>query len=132
MVFAGGTLGTVARYLIDLAFDPAGAFALDIFIINIVGATLLAGAVGYITGSGEPSVNQLRFRLFVGTGMMGGFTTYSTLAFHTAEQGVSGDWGGGATYALVTVLVGAVCSAGGLWVGRRARRELKLRKVDAE
>ena len=87
LVFCGGTLGTLLRYLIDAASVRVSDFALDIFIINVVGAFILAALVGYITGAGEPTRDQLKLRLFLGTGMMGGFTTYSTLAVEVALAG---------------------------------------------
>jgi fluoride ion exporter CrcB/FEX len=55
LVFCGGALGTLLRYLIDAASVRVSDFALDIFIINVVGAFILAALVGYITGAGEPT-----------------------------------------------------------------------------
>ena len=92
LVFCGGALGTLLRYLIDVASVRVSGFALDIFIINVVGAFILAFLVGWITGAGEPTRNKLRLRLFLGTGMMGGFTTYSTLAVETAHNLGDGRW----------------------------------------
>lgn len=118
LVFAGGALGALVRYAINAAVTPVGGIAVDIFLINVVGAFLLALVVGRITGGGAPSPAQIRFRLFFGTGAMGGFTTYSTLAFHTASLAGDGRLGVGVAYALATLLVGAVLSVLGLWLGR--------------
>lgn len=132
LVFSGGALGTLLRYLIDAASVRASGFALDIFIINVVGAFILAFLVGWITGAGEPTRDQLRLRLFLGTGMMGGFTTYSTLAVETAHGQVDGQWGGALTYSLGTVVVGALLSVGGLLAGRRAVRARTIGQTSGE
>ena len=112
-VFVGGMLGTLLRFL---ASQTPGV--LNIFVVNVVGAFLLAVVVGWITGSGALTRTKLRFRLFLGTGLMGGFTTYSTLAFQTAALAAEGAWMRTLTYALGTVVVGAVASVIGLLVGR--------------
>ena len=132
LVFCGGTLGTLLRYLIDVAPTRVAGFAFDIFIINVVGAFILAALVGYITGAGEPTRNQLKLRLFIGTGVMGGFTTYSTLAVEVANSLSEGRWLGALVYSLGTVLVGALLSVAGLLAGRRAVRARRLGRVSGE
>ena len=129
LVFCGGALGTLLRYLIDVASVRVSGFALDIFIINVVGAFILAFLVGWITGAGEPTRNELRLRLFLGTGVMGGFTTYSTLAVETAHNIGDGRWANALVYSLGTLLVGALVSVAGLLAGRRAVRARRLGEV---
>ena len=126
LVFCGGTLGTLLRYLIDAVSVRVSDFALDIFIINVVGAFILAALVGYIAGAGEPTRDQLKLRLFLGTGMMGGFTTYSTLAVETAHNLGDGRWTSALVYSLGTVLVGALLSVVGVLAGRRAVRARRI------
>ena len=129
LVFCGGTLGTLLRYLIDAASVRVSDFALDIFIINVVGAFILAALVGYIAGAGEPTRDQLKLRLFLGTGMMGGFTTYSTLAVETARNLGDGRWASALVCSLGTVLVGALLSVVGVLAGRRAARARRIGRV---
>ena len=132
LVFCGGALGTLLRYLIAVASVRVSGFALDIFIINVVGAFILAFLVGWITGAGEPTRNELRLRLFLGTGVMGGFTTYSTLAVETAHNLGDGRWTSALVYSLGTVLVGALLSVAGVLAGRRAVRARRLGRVLGE
>ena len=131
-VFCGGALGTLLRYLIDVASVRVSGFALDIFIINVVGAFILAFLVGWITGAGEPTRNELRLRLFLGTGVMGGFTTYSTLAVETAHNIGDGHWASALVYSLGTLLVGALLSVAGVLAGRRTVRARRLGRVSGE
>ena len=129
LVFCGGALGTLLRYLIDAASARVSGFALDIFIINVVGAFILAALVGYIAGAGEPTRDQLKLRLFLGTGMMGGFTTYSTLAVETAHNIGDGRWASALVYSLGTLLVGALLSVAGMLAGRRTVRARRIGRV---
>lgn len=128
-MFLGGALGAGARFALDQAAPRVGGIALDILLINVAGAFLLALAVGYITGAGEPSRAQLRFRLFFGTGAMGGFTTYSTLAFETSGLVVQGRIAAGLAYGIGTVILGGLASAAGLWLGRRIIRARSVEKA---
>lgn len=130
LVFLGGSVGTLLRYLVGLGFSEIGAahgvasllgprFALDTLTVNLVGALLLGITVGFVTARGAPTRSQVQFRLFFGTGAMGGFTTYSTFAFQTSEMLALHEWGTAVSYVLATVIVGAVLSVAGLLVGRR-------------
>lgn len=126
LVFLGGAIGALLRYLLT-ASSTATGFDWRVFLINISGAFLLALLVGWVTGDGEPTTGQLRLRLLVGTGMMGGFTTYSTFALVLARHVSEGMWLVVLTYSFGTVLVGAAVSLGGLWLGRRTARAAALR-----
>ena len=58
----------------------------------------------------------------MGTGVLGGFTTYSTLADDTARLLSDGRWGAGSGYALLSVVLGLVAVVGGLALAARTRR----------
>ena len=132
-VFAGGMVGTTLRYLIGQTVGRNSGpsfFALDTFIVNIVGAFALALIVGFITGSGTLTRAKLRFRLFFGTGLLGGFTTYSTFALQTAGALRDNNWVLVAAYGVGTLTAGLLASLVGLLIGRVWSRnvgELPLR-----
>lgn len=75
-----GALGAAARYLTVevVARWWRHPFPLAIFLINVGGAF----ALGFITGA-FAAPTQLDTRLLVGTGFLGGYTTFSTLSFDT-------------------------------------------------
>jgi CrcB protein len=71
-VAAGGVLGAVARYGLGVAFPtPPAGFPWTTFAINVAGCLLL-GALIPLAGS------HAVLRPFLGTGVLGGFTTFST------------------------------------------------------
>ncbi|GAB3917901.1 hypothetical protein GCM10027613_19080 [Microlunatus endophyticus] len=69
-------------------------------------------------------------RLFIGTGFMGGYTTYSTLAVGTAQVIVGGHPWIGAFYALVSVITGAAAGFAGIAVAAEAHRWGRAPKRD--
>ena len=74
----GGGLGAGARYLLDgwIMRGRSGAFPAGILIVNIIGSFLL----GLLTGIPHLSPAWLAI---VGTGVLGGFTTFSSVAVET-------------------------------------------------
>ena len=85
LVAAGGMVGTAARYLVSAALPTApGTFPTATLLVNAVGAFclgLLAEALVRRAGTGGAEVRgDLLVRLALGTGALGGFTTFSSLA----------------------------------------------------
>jgi fluoride exporter len=110
----GGALGSVARYLVAVAFLRARLPAMPwaTFAVNVAGCYLLAVFSGLLLarGASEP------LRLFATVGVCGGFTTYST--FNAELFALGGVRAGG--YVLVT-LVSCVTAA---WLGQLTARAL--------
>lgn len=123
LVGAGGALGTLARYLLGEALPVAGE--LSTLWINVLGAALL-GAFGAVFAGRRP-----RTQLFLGTGVCGGFTTYSALAVGIAGLGLGGAVWAALALALVTVLAGGAASLLGVRVGERIRVRLESAEAGA-
>jgi CrcB protein len=88
-VFLGGGAGSVARYLTTVAAARliAPAFPFGTLIVNLVGCFLIAFVHGVAVLSTRVSPEA---RLFLTTGVLGGFTTYSAFNYETLtmfEQG---------------------------------------------
>ncbi len=111
LVAAGGMLGTAARMTLGLLL-PTGEWS--VLIANVTGALLL----GVLTAR----VNAAHLRLLLGTGLLGGFTTYSALAVGTVtlwhEEPLLA-----VAYAAGSVVLGLGAAVLGLWLGspRKAR-----------
>jgi CrcB protein len=116
LVCAGGALGSGARYLV--AGWAASRYGLDFprgtLVVNVVGSLLLGVLVGF---AGARALSD-EARLFLGAGVLGGFTTYSSFNAETialAER--AGLWPALANVAL-TVIGCLVAGAAGLWAAR--------------
>jgi CrcB protein len=111
LVAAGGVLGTAARAALGLAFPQApGAFPWTTGAINLIGAGLLGLVLGLVGRLRASSVWAPRVRLALGTGLLGGFTTYSTFAVETVRLTESGRPWLGLAYALGSLAAG-ICLA---------------------
>lgn len=120
MVFLGGSAGTAAREGLSLAFSSGVAFPVVIWSINVLGAFLLGLLLEWLARTGQESGRTVR--LLLGTGFLGGFTTYSALATDTALLLTGDDWGTGLVYAASTVVLGAAASFLGIALAARIRR----------
>lgn len=122
IVALGGAIGTGAREALSLAIPAVGAFPMGIFIINITGAFALGIALEILLRLGPDEGHRRRLRLFIGTGFMGGYTTYSTLAVGTAESITGGHAAIGVLYGVLSVVVGAAAAFAGIAVSAEAHR----------
>lgn len=121
LVAIGGAVGTGLRYVITLLVPPWAGISVATLGINVVGAFLLGVLLELLA---ERSIDvgwSRRIRLAVGTGGLGGFTTYSALTTDTATLAATHP-GRAAGYALATVAIGATASVGGIWLARRTLR----------
>ncbi|GAB3749723.1 fluoride efflux transporter FluC [Microlunatus parietis] len=121
LVALGGTLGTAARALIAEAVPQSAGIPLGILAINLGGAYLLGLLLAVLHRLGPDVGRRRAVRLLCGTGVLGGFTTYSALATDSGLLLLSGDLLPALGYALVTVLAGALCSWAGLATGSLVR-----------
>ncbi|MCK2022947.1 CrcB family protein [Microbacterium sp. kSW2-24] len=122
LVLAGGTIGTAARLALMLLIPDHGGFPFAILIANIVGAFLIGVVAARLPASRD-------LRVFLATGILGGFTTYST--FMTGALALWADAPlVGAAYAVGSLVFGLVAAAAGLRIGR-PRRDAGVRDAGA-
>ncbi|MGY5764282.1 fluoride efflux transporter FluC [Brachybacterium sp. DNPG3] len=114
LVLVGGAAGTAARALIGEALPPQGGIPVAVLAVNVLGAFLLGLLLDGLARRGPDQGRRRHLRLLLGTGFMGGFTTYSALAADSARLIGEGRAGAGIGYALTTVLVGAVATVAGI------------------
>ena len=112
LVFVGGGLGATLRYVINMtcARCMGTAFPWGTFIINVTGSTVMGLIAGYLAFKGEESQP---WRLFLMTGILGGYTTFSAFSLDTALLYERGELG----LALAYVLGSVVLSIAGLFAG---------------
>ena len=118
MVALGGAIGTGAREAISFAIPPIGGVPVAILGINVVGAFLLGLLLESLLRRGPDAGRRRDLRLFLGTGVLGGFTTYSALAADSSVLLIEGSALVGVLYAAVSVLLGVLASWGGIVLAR--------------
>lgn len=81
LVFVGGAVGTLGRYeLARIAPVHARHWPWGTFLANLIGAFVLGALLEALARLGPDDGWRRRMRILLGTGLCGGFTTYSTLA----------------------------------------------------
>ena len=110
LISLGGGLGTAARYLLSVwllrALGPA--FPYGTLAVNVIGSFLL----GVIMQAGlDTNLFSPATRAVLGTGVMGGFTTYSTFNYETLQYLQEGAWAMAGLNVAATLLV---CLAAGV------------------
>ena len=119
IVFLGGGLGAASRHGVNLAGARliGGGFPWSTLIVNAVGSLLMGLIAGWLAfRSGVPWSQHTR--LFLTTGFLGGFTTFSAFSLETAllwERGAAGE---AAAYVLANVVLSVAGVFVGFWVMR--------------
>jgi CrcB protein len=116
-VSLGGALGSGARYLVSQAALSllGSSFPYGTLTVNVIGSYL----IGLVMHLGiETTLLSPTLRILLTTGVMGGFTTYSTYTYETLQLAVEGDWRLAAVNVLVTLLTCLGAGALGLASGR--------------
>lgn len=112
LVFLGGGLGSMLRYFITVMSGRAWgtAFPWGTFLINITGSTVMGLIAGYLAFKGEASQP---WRVFLMTGILGGYTTFSAFSLDAALLYERGELG----LSLAYVFGSVVLSIAGLFAG---------------
>lgn len=113
---AGGTL--VRWWLLGLFPAPAGGWPWTTMWINLSGSLLLGALLETIAVTGGDTPRGRALRLLLGTGFMGGYTTYSTFAFEVTGLIRAGLPLLAVGYAAVSVAVGIAAAGSGAWAVR--------------
>ncbi len=120
LVFVGGTLGVLARAGLDTALPTRSGFPTTTFGINVFGALALAALIEALALRGPDAGRRRALRLTLGTGVLGGFTTYSALAVQTDALLRNGAAATAVLYSVGTVVVGLIASLAGILGVRKA------------
>lgn len=114
---AGGALGSGARYLLSLWVSglTGSTFPWGTIAVNVIGSFALALVLqaGIATGGLSDTV-----RIGLATGVLGGFTTYSTFNYETVRYLQLGQWGAAATNVGLTLVACLVAGLLGILVAR--------------
>lgn len=114
VVSVGGVIGTFGRWGIArlLPHTAPGAFPLGTLLTNLLGCLLMGVLVWFVFEYWAPAHRLVR--PFLGVGVLGGLTTFSTFALDARGLAVAGDYAAALAYLLLSV-VGGIAA---VWCGR--------------
>ncbi len=112
IVFLGGGIGAALRHGMNLMVARAlgTAFPYGTLLINISGSLVMGLAAAYFAFKGDASQH---WRLFMTTGILGGYTTFSAFSLDAALLYERGEIGAAAVYVIASVAI----SIAGLFAG---------------
>ena len=119
IVFIGGGIGAALRHAVNKGalFLLGPSFPFGTLFVNVLGSFLMGVVVFDLLARGE---GDQPLRLFLGTGILGGFTTFSAFSLDAALMWEKADWLPLGAYVIGSV----VLSVGALLVGMFAARSL--------
>ena len=115
LVAVGGAVGAGGRVYLEIAMASKG-FPTATLAINLAGAFVLGVVVTMAQSSFVQ--NAAKFRALFGTGMCGGFTTFSTATLETFNLFHHSQFGLGIEYLILTVIGGVVAVYFGVVLSR--------------
>ncbi|WP_295557944.1 fluoride efflux transporter CrcB [uncultured Hyphomicrobium sp.] len=117
IVFLGAGLGGVLRHVLNIWITAlaGSAFPYGILVINVVGSTVMGLVAGWFAFRGD-GLGDLR--LFLATGILGGFTTFSAFSLDTALLIERGETLAAGAYVVGSVALSVLGLFLGLWAMR--------------
>lgn len=116
LVALAGGLGAVTRFVVDAEVGrrtEGGVLPLGTIVINISGSLLLGLITGWwVFHTGDPGIKQL-----LGTGFMGGYTTFSTACVEASRLARAGRGWSVLVHAAGMLVVSIAVAALGYWLG---------------
>ncbi len=119
IIGTGGFIGAIARYglsgLVHRALN--GGFPAGTLVVNVMGCLAIGALMYFVEDRGTLGPTA---RLFLGIGILGGFTTFSSFGYETMELAGSGQW----RLAMLNVAGNVLLGLGAVWAGRALLKAL--------
>lgn len=119
LVAAGGALGSLARYSVGVQATRAfgSGWPYGTLTVNVIGGLLMGVLAGWLAHAMPPE--HERWRLLIGVGLMGGFTTFSAFSLETALMIERRAYGEAGLYVALSVVLSVLALFAGLMLARR-------------
>lgn len=111
LVGLGGMGGSILRYAVSIAVKQP-AFPLATWLVNFIGSF----AIGIVMGIAAKQDNFDNWRLFLATGICGGFTTFSAFAWENLQLLQQQRFGTFALYIAASISLCLIAVAAGYWL----------------
>lgn len=115
LVFLGGGIGSAFRYLVSKSFAGwiHNPFPYSTFLVNIVGCFLIGI---FLTLPEKFDWFTIEYRLFLATGICGGFTTFSTFSYENYALIKEGDYTYFVSYTVLSFALGLAATFFGMYI----------------
>jgi CrcB protein len=119
LVGFGGAFGAICRYLLGVQTGRSlgSAWPYGTLAANVIGGLLMGVLVGVLAYRG--GADQEKWRLLLGVGVLGGFTTFSAFSLETALMIERRTYVAAAGYSLISVMLSVGALFAGLLLVRR-------------
>jgi CrcB protein len=119
IIFIGGGLGSLLRFLVGkwLNGPSVSDFPYGTFVVNITGAFLIGFFVFYFT-DGRFGLASLPWRLFLVTGLCGGYTTFSAFSIENVNFITNNQVFTFLTYTFGSLLLGFLATYSGILLAK--------------
>ncbi|MFS0553213.1 fluoride efflux transporter CrcB [Brevibacillus sp. 179-C9.3 HS] len=114
-VAVGGAVGSLGRYLLSLAANQPG-WPWGTWVANVSGSLIIG--ILFVVGKERGFLSPALYLLFA-TGVMGGFTTFSSFSLEVVSFWGEGQLLRGTMYALLSLGVSLLSCAAGIWLARQ-------------
>jgi len=117
LVFLGGGIGSALRYLVSKSFTGwiNNPFPYSTFLVNIIGCFLIGI---FLTLPERFDWFTLEYRLFLATGICGGFTTFSTFSYENFAL-KEGDYMYFVSYTILSFAIGLAATFLGMYLVKK-------------
>lgn len=115
MVTVGGALGALLRFIISKLFVSSSAVFTYVALVNIIGCLVAGLFAGYL----DKYIYNDTVRLFLITGILGGFTTFSAFSLDILNMLHKGRTADAVIYILISVIGSVIAVIAGYYLGSR-------------
>lgn len=115
LVGFGGMLGSMLRYGVSLLFKTQHS-PVATLLVNVAGSFIIGCIAGYAFRQTNASIE---WRLFLATGICGGFTTFSAFSIECVQLLQANRFWTAAIYIGASIVLGVAAGFAGFWLGKQ-------------